>query len=220
MAHFEADLRSTRFADLNETALGKSLCRISDTSYLLCSGYCCGEFWESSPSFCCSTDLTPLRNLFFFLSMAFILLFVTVNLLIVVELVTQARILERIKCIRKFYSPTSSSDTGLSNSERVSSGDTSLDEEKSSSSELKERHRDDRWSKSLLDRHSQSFKDMSKWNTLNRLAKTELREKVKVIKLKRPIGVKSPASSMMDPSSNHHSKDRPILKDNQLPATN
>lgn len=141
------------------------LCRLSDSIYAICPKYCCGEFWESSPQFCCASDFKPIRNLFFFLLAAFVTLFLTVLIYLLVEYIVRMNIMKKITKLEQLFPHIASIESNY----RISSSsvDTSIDEDSTTS--VQPTH--SRYPKQVLNKHSQSFKDMSKLNSMKRMAK-------------------------------------------------
>lgn len=142
------------------SASNERLCRLRDQVYVICPQFCCGEFWESSSQFCCPNNFKPIRYLFFYLLTAFVTLFATVVIYLIVEVMVGHSISTELEGL-----------FAISNSIRSSEGtnlddDSSLDEFLDAVIRSESRH-----DKQLLNRHSQSFKDMSKMNSMKRLAK-------------------------------------------------
>lgn len=138
------------------------LCKLKDSFYVICQDYCCGEFWESSPPFCCSNNFKPLRNLFLFLLIAFFGLSATIIILLLVESCVKSHIIQKIKMLEELNIARSLSEMQMINRE-WKSVETSLDED--SSLDGSQIRRSTKPSKQILTKHSQSFKDMSRLRT-------------------------------------------------------
>lgn len=135
------------------------LCKLTDSLYVICQDYCCGEFWESKPSFCCPNDFRPIRNLFSYLFNAFAGLFTTIVVFLLVESVTKHYAMIKVKLLEELYQAPSF--TEMRTLDRAwNSSDTSLDEDSSTDGSDSRNTRKPRLH--LLKKHSQSFKEMSR----------------------------------------------------------
>jgi len=149
------------------------LCKLSDQIYVICSEYCCGEFWESAPKFCCSNNFKPIRNFFFFLLIAFVVLFSVIVMYLLVESLAKSKVLLKIRELADRIEVTMPNIKGMQLiGKDLFSNDTSEDDESS----LDERIAiseviDSPPPQHVLRKHSQSFKNMSKLNTLKRQAR-------------------------------------------------
>lgn len=170
------------------------LCKVGLEKYVICPEYCCGEFWESKPQFCCSNNFEPIRNLFYFLLAAFVGLLATIAIFLIVENVVKHIVMSRLRKLRERYNLSALSGLPTLNKDLVSSDDTSLEEDSSSldTPALRGGPSRSRPTKQLLKMHSQSFKDMLKLQSSKRIKVSH-----KSAVAKTPIGSKS-AKSVID----------------------
>lgn len=162
------------FADL---ASLERLCKIRNDKYVVCPGYCCGEFWESSPRFCCQNNFKPIRNLFYFLLTAFVALFATIVIYLSVESAINVGVSKRCKALEDLHPKIIPNNKSTLTRDLKSSGETSLDEDSSS-----QRTRSDSNHippKQFLIKHSQSFKNMSRLNSMRRLVRKSYEQTLK-----------------------------------------
>lgn len=143
----------------------EKLCKIDENIYAICPQFCCGEFWEGSPLFCCSNNFVPIRHLWVFLIVSFIGTFAT----IVVWLIIEKNITTKVQCrldLLKLQNPTIPMGTmdRSSVSEFPGSTDTSVDDESSDLSEYMQKMKETLTKNDYqaLQRHSANFKNMSK----------------------------------------------------------
>lgn len=146
--------------ELISLANSERLCKLKQNQYVICKDFCCGEFWESAPPFCCPNNFKPIRNLFLFLLIAFIGLFISSIIFLFFEGLAKCDVMKRIKMMEELYQAPSFSEMQTVNREWKSSDETSLDED----SLERDRRTSSKPSKQMLSYHSQSFKDMSRLN--------------------------------------------------------
>lgn len=143
------------------------ICKIGDKKYVVCPNYCCGEFWESLESFCCTNNFKAIRNLFLFLLTALFIQFILIIICLLFERTVKFLVRAELRGLSDLYCDFPWSDIRSSAKDPISSDDTTLDEDGSI---------DERLGPSLLAgghkrylyKHSQSFKDMSKLNSFRR----------------------------------------------------
>lgn len=148
----------------------EKLCKLKNQLYVICPDYCCGEFWESQPQFCCKNNFKPIRNLFFFLLISFAVLFATIIMYLFVEIVSSVFITRKMKEFEAMDSTTLPNSFQAVIRDLLSTGETSLDEESSLDNESAYRATT-KPKRHLLFKHSQSFKEMSKKSIYRRNAR-------------------------------------------------
>lgn len=153
-------------------ANNEKMCKLTDEHYLVCPDYCCGEFWESQAQFCCKNNFKPIRSLFFFLLVGFVILFATIIIYLFTEIASSIFITRKMKELEERDPTALANDIKAIVREFLSSDETSLDDESSIDNDFV-RRTTSRPKKILLNRHSQSFKDMSKKNSSRRLARSK-----------------------------------------------
>lgn len=145
------------------------LCKLKDNEYIKCSEYCCGEFWETSPSFCCPNDFRPIRNLFSHLLISFCGLFITIAVFLVIELLAKHYIVRQLKFMEELYQASNSPDMQMADREWSSTEQTSLDEDSSTDGSRSLSFR--KPTRQILTKHSQNFKEMSRMKSFQRRQK-------------------------------------------------
>lgn len=143
------------------------ICRIGKDSYVTCPEYCCGEIWESSWSYCCTNNFKAIRNLFLFLLVTLVIQFGTIIIYLIIELYVKSYIKDKFDILSDTLMAGPSSEFLSINKDLISSDDTTLDDdssmdERTTPSLIMKNH------KRFLNKHSQSFKDMSKVNSFRR----------------------------------------------------
>lgn len=149
----------------------EKLCKVGYEKYVICPEYCCGEFWESKPQFCCSNNFEPIRNLFYFLLSGFVGLLVTIAMFLVVENIIKYRMVSQLRELRERYNLSYISGMLTLNKDRISSEETSLEEDSSSVGAPAHRPSPSRSkpTKQLLKMHSQNFKNMLRLQSSKRV---------------------------------------------------
>ena len=154
--------------ELINLANHERLCKLKDNFYVICRDYCCGEFWESSTPFCCPNNFRPIRNLFFFLLIAFIGLFTLIIVFLLTESLADCNIRRKIRELEIIWD-TPCYELNATYESRVLSEGSSLDED--SSIDGSTNGRTSRATKQYLKKHSKFFKDMSRLKSSRRTLK-------------------------------------------------
>lgn len=159
--------------EISRLANYEKMCKLTDQLYVICPDYCCGEFWESRPQFCCKNNFKPIRNLFFFLLIGFVILFATIMIYLLTEIISSIFITRKLKELEERDPSALANDIkAIVRGLILSSDETSLDDESSIDNEFVHR-KNTRPKRHFLKKHSQSFKDMTKKNSSRRLAKSK-----------------------------------------------
>lgn len=164
--HFVYHPRNSQLLELFDY---DKLCKVNSTNYVICPEYCCGEFWESKPQFCCSNNFDLLRNLFYFLLASCAGLLTTIVIYMIVERIVKRINLTRLEKLKEKYNLSILSGN---NKDHISSEDTSLEEDSSSVEAHRKSPSKSKPKKQLLKMHSQNFKDMLKLQSSKRVKNT------------------------------------------------
>lgn len=192
--HFNSINGSHNLGDI-KASLGSNdrFCKLGNDSYGFCSNYCCGEFWESSWSFCCTNNFKAIRNLFIFLLISFLTQFITIIIYLSIEVFVRSIVKSRLKQLAALCDNAPLSDLQSLNREQISSDDTTLDDESSMDERTTiQKNSNNRGSKKFLYKHSQSFKDMSKMNSMRRNKAKSLKSRPFLIVSPKEEGISEP----------------------------
>ena len=164
------DARLFLEANVSDLTNSDRLCKFKNNLYVICQDYCCGELWETEPLFCCPTDFRPIRNLLYYLLSAFVALFTTIVLFLLVESGTKRHVMTKVALLGEIKRARSFSEWRTIDTVWDSSG-TSLDEDSSIDGDESAISRKPRLQ--MLKKHSQSFKEMSKLKKQRRRKKND-----------------------------------------------
>lgn len=143
------------------------ICRIGAENFTICRDYCCGEFWELNWGYCCNNDFKPLRNLLSYLVITLVIQFLGLLGFIMIEKLVEIIIRRKLTLLLKdLPQPEANSFlTDLTSIYRdpLSSNDTTVDDDQSLEDGSSGKYTNDgAIRKQNFDRHSQSFKDMTR----------------------------------------------------------
>lgn len=158
-------------SELTEILNNEQLCKLRDDFYVICQDYCCGEVWESNPHFCCSNNFRPIRNLFFFLLIAFVVLVATTVVYLIIENIIRQVVSNKIKKADDLYRSDPYKSPSVQTSASSSGETTPTDEITYYKENVRSRNK---MTKHMLVKHSRLFKDITRMKSNRK--KTQSRE--------------------------------------------